>query len=307
MTASEIIQIVLGILSLLATIAVSFLIYWLQSRHEKEIRDIEAKRDQKELEEKAHVFLSKNSDERDYLPWCIIAANLHRHEAHTRKIYTNYCRCSAELQAEILKQAGFSLQPIVSTDWLSSCFMAIEEDRKRYNLGRNYLYDGAKYFHRAFSRYRNYKYELDEIYGTNVYINETFTQARFEDSKYDFMHYFDEYFRYAVGEIQRHEINENNLIPPYDWLWKTQNLGSISEEKMCFWTMESVFNLAVNVYNRLPNQFGELLFGNATDARAETFEDRYYETLLWVYYTYYKPKRIEKERIPKMKVNSLGR
>lgn len=44
MTPADIIQIVIGFLSLLATVAVSFLIYWLQSRHEKEIEMAEAKR-----------------------------------------------------------------------------------------------------------------------------------------------------------------------------------------------------------------------------------------------------------------------
>lgn len=37
MTTADIIQIILGILSLIATVGVSVAIYWLQSRHEKEI------------------------------------------------------------------------------------------------------------------------------------------------------------------------------------------------------------------------------------------------------------------------------
>lgn len=53
MTTAEIIQIVIGILSLVATIAVSFLIYWLQTRHEKEIQKLQDEKEQKELETKA--------------------------------------------------------------------------------------------------------------------------------------------------------------------------------------------------------------------------------------------------------------
>lgn len=52
MTTAEIIQIVIGILSLVATIAVSFLIYWLQTRHEKEIQKLQDEKEQKELETK---------------------------------------------------------------------------------------------------------------------------------------------------------------------------------------------------------------------------------------------------------------
>lgn len=56
MSVADIIQIVIGILSLAATVAVSFLIYWLQTRHEKEIAKIEQDRQKRELEEKAHIF-----------------------------------------------------------------------------------------------------------------------------------------------------------------------------------------------------------------------------------------------------------
>ena len=93
MTLADIIQIVIGVLSLLATIVVSFAIYWLQMRHEKELQRLEEKQKQKDLEEKANLFLMYNESERDYLPWCVLAANPHRLEKHTRDIYTYFCRC----------------------------------------------------------------------------------------------------------------------------------------------------------------------------------------------------------------------
>ena len=83
MTTAEIIQIVIGILSLVATIAVSFLIYWLQTRHEKEIQKLQDEKEQKELETKARLFLIDNEPER-ILPWCV-AANVHPLERHFQK------------------------------------------------------------------------------------------------------------------------------------------------------------------------------------------------------------------------------
>ena len=44
MSLADIIQIIIGVLSLVATIAVSFLIYWLQSRHEKEIQKLQCEK-----------------------------------------------------------------------------------------------------------------------------------------------------------------------------------------------------------------------------------------------------------------------
>lgn len=47
MPLADIIQIVIGVLSLLATIAVSFAIYWLQMHHEKELQRLEKSKSKK--------------------------------------------------------------------------------------------------------------------------------------------------------------------------------------------------------------------------------------------------------------------
>ena len=45
MSLADIIHIIIGVLSLVETIAVSFLIYWLQSRHEKEIQKLQCEKE----------------------------------------------------------------------------------------------------------------------------------------------------------------------------------------------------------------------------------------------------------------------
>lgn len=288
MTPSEITQIVIGILSLLATVAVSFLIYWLQTRHEKEIRDIEAKRDQKELEEQAHVFLSENTEERDYLPWCIMAANLHRHETHTREIYTNYCRCSVKLQTEILKQAGFTMTPIEGVDWVDYCFAELKKDIKEYKLGRDFLYDNAKYFHRGFERYRDLAYELDVERSQDVYVKSRFDFVDFRDSRASFSNYVEFYFDLVTGRDDTRQLIGDEPVPPADLIWSRQGLANAEEEVVCYWMMEFVDEVAINIHNRRYGIEGPL-FENMTDAQTETYEDKYYHAMQWLYYTYFEP------------------
>lgn len=284
MTTADIVQIVIGILSLAATVAVSFLIYWLQTRHEKEIAKIEQDRQKRELEEKAHIFLLDNSNERDYLPCCIIAANLHRHETHSRAIYTNFCRCSPELQTEILKQAGFTLPVIKGREWVDICFSKLRDDIKEYKLGRDMLYGGAKYFHRGFEGYRQLPYKLDELHATSVYPNSTFTSATFVDNKDSFEKYLDAYFRQVFGEKDGAQ-NEAISYPPADYIWTLQKLGDADENIVCYWVMEFVEQVVFNIYSRKHPE--GLMYDNMTDAAVETYEDMYYETLLWLYCTYY--------------------
>ncbi len=290
MSVAEIIQIVIGILSLFATIGVGFSIYWLQMRHEKEIENADKKQKQIELEEKAHIFLNENSNERDYLPWCVVAGNLHRHERHARKIYRNFCLCSIELQNEILNQAGFTLRVPKGQAWVDECFTMVVDDIKKYKLGTNYFYDGAKYFHRGFHRYRELPYLLDDIHSQIVGYNETYSKAKFYNTKKLLDDYFDSYFEYVVGENDGQELGATP-IPPLDYFWKMQSLGNAKESVVCYWMMEFVLLLAINVYNRIYEGVSGPMFENITDAKVETYEDQYYNVLLWLYSTYYVPKQ----------------
>lgn len=288
MSLADIIQIVIGVLSLIATIVVSFLIYWLQTRHEKEIRKIEENQKQRELEEKAESFLIDNIDEIDYLSNCIIAANMHRREKHTRKIYNNFCRCSLELQNEILKQAGFTISMISDKDWDDICFDRLISDIAKYQLGRDVLYDGAKYFHRGFERYREaiFEIEYDEIikpiYPSMVY---AFTR----DGLIDIGAYIDQYFDYIL-EDRKITVKSDMIYPPIDYVWESQNLGSCEEVLVCKWIILLVKNIVINIHNRFQNgEIDDIWLENLPTAYSKTLEDEYYKVMYWMYITYYVP------------------
>lgn len=280
MELSDIIQIVIGMLSLIATVAVSFFIYWLQMRHEKEIERIEAKRAQKELEEKAHLFLSENSDEIDYLPWCSIAAQLFRHDKHTRLIYTNFCRCSEELQNEILHQAGYVIKLPERRDWPDLCLDYLREDIKKHKLGRDYLYDGAKYFHRGYERYRHEKW--DGIHYKEAFDTIAIGSGFFKSNKTCLLDYIDEYFLFLYSE-NRPALYNHNPKPPLDYMWDVFDLYNAKEIDVCRWMIEAVYDICIICHNR---EGSDGLLSISTDAVAETFEDKYYETLLWLFNAY---------------------
>ncbi len=281
MTLADIVQIIIGALSLVATIAVSFLIYWLQTRHEREIEQIEAKRIRKELEEKAHVFLSENNSERDYLPLCVMASTLHRHDAHTRQIYTNFCRCPVELQNEILRQAEFDMTVPSDTAWVNSRMNCLIGDIEKHKLGRNYLYDGAKYFHRGYEYYREETWE--ELRYRKDFQRIATEITFFPKGNQSLLDYIDEYFRFLYSENKPILYNPNP-IPPLDYMWNAFNLGSAEEKEVCRWIIEAVSDVLIICHNR-KNGHGKI-HEISTDAEIETFEDKYYDTLLWLYYAY---------------------
>lgn len=284
MSAADIIQIIIGVLSLIATIAVSFLIYWLQTRHEKEIRKLQEEKDRIELETKARKFLIDNESERDYLAWCIIAANQHPLERHSRKIYTEYCRCTEELQNEILRQAGYNSRQIKDTRWVQNCIAALENDIKRFDLGGNYLYDGAKYFHRSYEYYRDLEWNCTPRVFKPIN-KDNRCSAAFNMSQLSIADYVDEYFYYYIDG--RMEFGDEKPTPPMDLVWFSQNLGTCKEELVCMWLMELIESIAIIVTNRKPDEEINQNPLEYTGAQAETFEDKYYEVLQALYNAYY--------------------
>lgn len=285
MTTADIIQIILGSLSLIATVGVSFAIYWLQSRHEKEMERIAKANAEKLLKEEADRFLIDNEAERYYLPLCVFASNLHRHERHTRKIYTNFCKCSNELQNKILEVAQFKCRTIEGVEWLDKAIDKLKEDIEKYKLGRDYLYDGAKYFHRGFQRYRNLQWDYSYRQLFNPIVENRVRKALAETNLISIMNYVDEYFYYC---IDRHDVNEINgePLPPIDYLWESQNLATTEESEVCGWIMEIVDAITIIIHNKTIERVGDLYFEDLTDEEPETFEDKYYKTVRTLYYTY---------------------
>ena len=301
MSAVDIVQIIIGALSLLATIAVSFVIYWFQRRHEKEIERLDEERRIEEIKNEVNIFLIENEAERDYLPWCVIASSVHRHEKHTRAIYTNFCRCSAEVQKEILSQAELTITPIEGSEWVDNAINKLKEDIVKYKLATHwdaFLHDGAKYFHRGFTYFRDKpydEYEQDKYSIPPIYKMRPLFSG--DTDKINFRLYIEQYFDYILGDHDNLSKSNSAPIPPVDLIWDLKNLsGTVEEKDVCFWVIYYVLYITVNIYNRFKDIDNYFIRENSTDAEVETFEDQYYEALLWLYATYiYQPSKERKE------------
>lgn len=214
----DIIQIIIGIMTLIATITVSFTIYWLQLCYKKEMQKIAKLQEHKELEEKAKLFLIDNEAERDYLPWCVIAANIHWLDKHTREIYNSFCHCPEELRNEILKQVGFGMESIKRQTWVNDCIEALKKDIQQYNFGRDYLYEEAKYFHRSYERYQDLKWNsTPQVF--ELICKDNHFRISFGMDKLDIGSYIDEYFYYFIDK--RIDLKEGEPILPIDFVWSS--------------------------------------------------------------------------------------
>ena len=266
----------MDVLSLFATIVLTVAIYWLQRSHEKEREQMEAKAQEKAIAEAARVFLIDNEDEIEYLPLSAIAKSLNLKRKHHRAITTKFLRCSEEVQKEILEQANF--QPIeVSKEQVSTALKQLSGDIKAHGFGRDILYDGAKYFHRAMERYSGEKietvnpYRFEDFVNTRLYEDDAhrlLKNTQFNRTLYDYMYDY------------RHSEKTNWLIQkPIDMVWSQCDLAGCPEEIMTFWTMRIVIDCC-RVFAESKEDF---IFD---EDLIETQEDMYYYAVMALYGIY---------------------
>lgn len=265
----------MDVLSLIATVVLTVAIYWLQRSHEKEREQMEVEAQKKAVAEAARVFLIDNEDEIEYLPLSAIAKSLKLKRKHHRAITTKFLRCSEEVQKEILKQANFQLIE-VSKEQVSAALKLLKDDIKTYCFGRDVLYGGAKYFHRAMERYSDEKietvnpYRFEDFVNTRLYEDEHGLQknTKFNITLYDYMYDY------------RHSGRTNWLIQkPMDMVWERCNLGECPEEIMTFWTMRIVIDCC-RVFAKSEE---DIIFD---ENLIETQEDMYYYAVMALYSTY---------------------
>ena len=275
----EIWSFVVDVLSLIATVVLTVAIYWLQRSHEKEREQMEVEAQKKAVAEAARVFLIDNEDEIEYLPLSVIAKSLNLKRKHHRAITTKFLRCSEEVQKEILKQVNF--QPIeVSKEQVSTALKLLRDDIKTYCFGRDVLYDGAKYFHRAMERYSD-----KEIETVNPYIFEDIKRTHFyqgdslkllKDTSYNGTLY-----GYMYDYIHSADLGKSKwlLQPPIDMVLSQCDLAGCPEEIMTFWMMRIVIDCC-RVFAESEEDF---IFD---EDLIETQEDMYYYAVMVLYNTY---------------------
>ena len=266
----------MDVLSLIATVVLTVAIYWLQRSHEKEREQMEVEAQKKAVAEAARVFLIDNEDEIEYLPLSAIAKSLNLKRKHHRAITTKFLRCSEEVQKEILKQVNF--QPIeVSKEQLNAALKQLKDDIKTYCFGRDVLYDGAKYFHRAMECYSGEKietvnpYRFEDFVNTRLYEDDAhrlLKDTQFNRTLYDYMYDY------------RHSGRTNWLTQkPMDMVWEQCNLDGCPEEIMTFWMMRIVIDCC-RVFDESEEGF---IFD---EDLIETQEDMYYYAVMALYSTY---------------------
>lgn len=174
-------SLIISILSLIATVAISFVIFVLEGKRQKKIEEIERKRI---IEYKAKEFIQNNDSEKEFLSLAQFAHFLNPLYKHKRKIFNEFNRCEHELQKEILRLLNFTdlkLEKYNKETFIDDLLNKFEKKAKELQLYTDsFLYDGAKYFHRGFYNWGEMR--INGNYDEDKNNNENF--QNYYDEKY---------------------------------------------------------------------------------------------------------------------------
>ena len=156
----------------------------------------------------------------------------------------------------------------------------LQADLAKLNLGKNILYDGAKYFHRASKRWADVRVDnvnpctFDNSIKKSISCEKQSELLRFQDHNIT----LSDYMRYYLC-AENSDIDRDKFVPPINMVLQKYNLGTCDESIMTFWTMRIIIDVCKTIKEPPSTDiFDEYLI--------QTQEDMYYYTLAVLHDTY---------------------
>ncbi len=228
----------------------------------------------------ARRFCLIHEDEIRLLPLCQMAFNVDPTHKNVRPMYTEYILLPQKVKSKVLEIKGLPTFEFTK-DWIDEAISKYDQQILDMGLAtRSFLYEGAKYFHRAYERYSSmhiveYNPRLFEPLFT-----EGFTAGYIKKNKSTLGSYIGDFLWYKVNKPEKKVMN------PMDYLWKDRELGSCPEPEITYWvclfiilSCYSIMDDSILVDDRWQNV-------SIDDDLIETQEDMYYYALLQLYMTY---------------------
>ena len=194
----------------------------------------------------AKKFCIEHEDEIELLPLCQIAEFIDPNHKNVRQIYTDYKLCSEAVKDIMLESKNVRRMDFTNTSWVGE---SLEELNKRIHelklaVKREFLYDGAKYFHRAYQRYADKSIkEYETRIFKSLYDSKSIQMLTGKKERKTNLGFYMNQYLWIKENYPRKRPK-----PPMDYLWELANLGGCDEEQMTFWVcsfiIESCYEIA---------------------------------------------------------------
>lgn len=286
MSVSEIINLILAIASFICavvSIIITVIIYKLQKRHEIELERINESRRKEEISNSAKRFIIDHGDSLEYIPLCVFANAYNHHHKYDRKIYNDFNMLSSEEQKEVLVQLKYEDEIIKGNIWIDDGIEKVKSFIDEHKLGRDMLYDGAKYFYRSLDYSDKQCADYGELAPIFQDVFNWKTLCLIGDKGLSFLQYYEAYLKRVC--IDKDSIYSGKYPAPIDAIIDIKQLLTCDEDIVCFWMMVVIQITCAKIINRYQyfHKDVELNLHSSGDAYIETFEDKFLQVLMYLY------------------------
>ena len=231
--------------------------------------------------QKAQLFCIEYEEFLEFLPLCQIANFLNPFHKYCRQVYTDYCKCSIEVRNKILEINDCKLLTFSDKDWIGksvNLFDQVIHERKLCTA--SFLYDGAKYFHRAIERYAEQHVKYDP------WIFEPLIKSESHIIESDLKCNLHRYISDCIELLNDNPEMAN--VPPLDAIWAYCSDGKTPESEVTFWVCMLLIATCPQLESKSTDE-NDLCYVDLGDSiwMIDTQEDMYLYALLELYKFYY--------------------
>lgn len=234
--------------------------------------------------QQAQAFCIEYEEFLEFLPLCQIASSVNQFHKYVRQMYTDYCKCSIAVRTRILEINDCRILDLSDDNWIEksvSLFDKVIHERKLCTV--NYLYDGAKYFHRAFERYAGYHVEFDPwIFNPLIKFNNPIFGTELKCNLYRCIA---DYFELLKDNPKYDDV------PPLDAIWAYCRDENVTEPVVTYWVCMTIIATCPQLGDESTYE-NDLFYVDLGDSEGliNTQEDMYLYALLELYKFYYTTK-----------------
>ncbi|MCQ2530129.1 MAG: hypothetical protein MJ086_02585 [Lachnospiraceae bacterium] len=229
----------------------------------------------------AKRFCLKYEDEMDLLPLCQIAYDVDPLHRDVRKMYTDYKLSNSKVRRKIMELKEIPILDFADKKWKEKCINRYNTQIHEDGLTtKEFLYEGAKNFHRAYERYSGYEIVDFDPRIFDRPFSGGMAQAFLKDRPTNLCNYIIDFYWYKKEEP------EHYVEPPMDYLWHLCDLGGCSENELTYWVCKFIITSS---YQMVGDGFpiDEKWCNVSIDQELiHTQEDMYYYALLQLYWLY---------------------
>lgn len=192
----------------------------------------------------AQSFCIEHEQEIEFLPLCQIAAFLNPMHKYVRQMYTDFCKCSVAVKKKILQINGCKELFFSNKTWIAESLDLFDNEiHERKLCTSNFLYEDAKYLHRAFEIYSEYPVEYNPWIFEPLIKSEC--NALGKEAKCSLYIWISDYLKLISNNP------ETNMIPPLDSMWTYCKNSNVQEYEVTYWVCMSIIATCPQLGNKV--------------------------------------------------------